>query len=289
MHASSLRFGPAVLLAAISFLALLPCGAQSVSPALSTAHATMDQVLDRAIERERALMEMLKTRTPLIETYLQDIRFDPREGPVPVDDHYFFGRMDLRDAVDRQDYLPRQFGFRKGLLGGFNKLYKIQYDPLGFSWMIFADRAHFDRETYRFKFAHREFLGDVRCLVFEVTPKKGTGNGRFHGRVWIEDQDYNIVRFNGIYGSERGRRFFFHMDSWRLNLVPGFWVPAYIYSEEGDPDGSKTQIAFKAHTRLWGYDLPRAGTEGDHTDIEVEPADSTIKDNSPMAQDALPC
>ncbi len=28
----------------------------------------MDQVVDRAIEREHALMEMLKTRTPLVET-----------------------------------------------------------------------------------------------------------------------------------------------------------------------------------------------------------------------------
>ena len=45
----------------------------------------------------------------------------------------------------------------------------------------------------------REFLGDVRCIVFEVSAKKGTGNGRFHGRIWVEDQDYNIVRLKGTY------------------------------------------------------------------------------------------
>ncbi len=28
--------------------------------------------------------------------------------------------------------------------------------------------------------------------------------------------------------------YFFHMDSWRLNLIPGYWLPTYIYSEEGD-------------------------------------------------------
>ncbi len=245
--------------------------------------------MDRAIERERALTEMLKTRTPLIETYLQDLKFDPREGPVPVEDHYFFGRMDLTDTIDRRDYLPKEGGFRRSLLGGFNKLYKIEYQPLGFSWMIFADRKDFDRETYKFKFAHREFLGDVRCLVFEVTPKKGTGNSRFHGRVWIEDQDYNIVRLNGIYGPEPHNRYFFHMDSWRLNLLPGYWVPSYIYSEEGDTsEGAKNGIAFKAQTRLWGYELPRAGSEGDHTDILVDSTDSAIKDQSPTAQDPSP-
>ena len=288
MRISALRFSSAVVIASALFLDWFPCAAQ-VTPALSTTRPGMEQVVDRAIERERALMEMLKTRTPLIETYLQDLKFDPREGAIPIDDHYFFGRMEMGDAVDRQDYLPRQFGFKKSLLGGFDRLYKIQYDPLGFSWMIFVDRNNFDRETYNFKFAHREFLGDVRCLVFEVTPKKDAGNRRFRGRIWIEDQDYNIVRLNGIYGPEPHNRYFFHMDSWRANLVAGYWVPAYIYSEEGDSSqGAKNEIAFKAQTRLWGYDRPRAGSEGDHTDIEVDSPDSAIKDESPTAQDPSP-
>ena len=70
---------------------------------------------------------------------------------------------------------------------------------MGFSWMVYADRNDFDREHYDFRYVRREFLGDVRCLVFDVTPKKGSGNGRFLGRIWVEDQDYNIVRLNGTY------------------------------------------------------------------------------------------
>jgi Peptidase family M48 len=287
MRVSPLRLGSATLITAAIFLVWFPCAAQ-VTPGFSPTRPTMDEVVDRAIERERALTEMLKTRTPLIETYLQDLKFDPQEGSFPVDDHYFFGRMDLRRIVNRLDYLPRQGGFRRSLLGGFDRIYKVQYEPLGFSWMIFADRKDFDRETYKFKFAHREFLGDVRCLVFEVTPKKGTGNSRFHGRIWIEDQDYNIVRLNGIYGPEPTNRYFFHMDSWRLNLVPGFWVPAYIYSEEGDSSvGSRNTIAFKAQTRLWGYNLPKAGSEEDYTNIVVD-SDSSVKDQSATAQDPSP-
>src|SRR5438093_5105654 len=41
---------------------------------------TMDQVVDRAIAREHALMEMLKTRTPLVETYLQNLKLDNQMG-----------------------------------------------------------------------------------------------------------------------------------------------------------------------------------------------------------------
>ena len=48
-------------------------------------------------------------------------------------------------------------------------------------------------------FVRRQFLGQVRTLVFDVRPKPGTGSGRFLGRIWIEDRNGNIVRFNGTY------------------------------------------------------------------------------------------
>jgi Peptidase family M48 len=243
---------------------------------------TMDQVVNRAIAREHALMEVLKTRTPIVETYLQNLKFLPQGGSVPVEDHYFLGRMDLDETIDRTDYL-NQKSMQARLLGGFQRLYKVQYRPLGFSWMIYADLAGFDREHYNFRYAHREFLGDVRCLVFTVTPKKDSRKARFVGRIWIEDQDYNIVRLNGTYEPRPRNAYFFHMDSWRLNLVPGYWVPAYIYSEEGS--GTKDDIAFKAQTRLWGYDLQKSAGEGEFTEVQV---DSTIKDQSPTAQDPSP-
>ncbi len=243
---------------------------------------TMDQVVSRAVEREHALMEMLKTRTPIVETYLQNLKFLPQGGAVPVEDHYFLGRMDLDETIDRTDYLKEK-SMQTRLLGGFQRLYKIQYRPLGFSWMIYADRTDFDREHYNFRYAHREFLGDVRCLVFTVTPKKNSGKARFVGRIWVEDQDYNIVRLNGTYEPRPRNAYFFHMDSWRLNLVPGYWVPAYIYSEEGG--GSKDEIAFKAQTRLWGYDLQKSAGDGEFTEMQV---DSSVKDQSPAAQDPSP-
>ncbi len=62
-------------------------------------------------------------------------------------------------------------------MGGFHKLYKVQYQPTGFSWMVYADRTDFDRSHYEFHYIRREFLGDVRCLVFDVTPKKNSRQG----------------------------------------------------------------------------------------------------------------
>src|ERR1700757_4282560 len=252
---------------------------------VSAAVPTMDQVVDQAIKREHALMEMLKTRTPIVETYLQDLKFDAQFGPAPVQDHYFLGRMDLSEGVDRRDYLSKDTSFEGHLLGGFHRLYKLEYEPMGFSWMIYADRDDFNRQTYDFKYVQREFLGDARCIVFEVSAKKGTGNGRFRGRIWVEDQDYNIVRLNGTYEPHPRNAYFFHMDSWRLNLIPGYWVPAYIYSEEGDfSAGVKNKEAFKAQTRIWGYDLKKNSKDDELTQIRVD----SVTDESPTSQDESP-
>jgi Peptidase family M48 len=263
-----------------------PTSAPAPAPSAQAQPTTMDQVVDRFIEREHALMKTLSTRTPVVETYLQNLTADAQLGPVPSDDHYFLGRMDMGESVDRKDYLKEQDkGMQTRLMGGFNKLFKVQYQPLGFSWMVYADRNDFDRSHYEFHYIRREFLGDVRCLVFDVTPKKASGKGRFLGRVWIEDQDFNIVRLNGTYSPATRGAYFFHMDSWRLNLIPGYWVPAYIYSEEGDfSAGVKNKTAFKAQTRIWGYDLKKEGGSDELTQIRVD----SVKDETTATQDASP-
>ena len=254
------------------------------NPLAEAAPTTMDQVVDRITGRERELIRLMEGRTPIVETYLQNVTQDAYLGPVPKDDRYFLGRMDFSESIDRKDYM-KQPSMEKRLLGGFTKVFSVQYQPLGFSWMVFADRDNFDREHYDFRYVHREFLGEVRCLVFDVTPRKDSGKGRFLGRVWVEDKDFNIVRLNGTYTPPPRNGYFFHMDSWRLNLVPGYWVPAYIYSEEGDfRAGAKNRIAFKAQSRLWAYNV-KSGREGELTQVLV---DSNVKDESPAAQDASP-
>src|SRR5438270_7567630 len=254
------------------------------TPAAQAAPVTMDQVVDRFVQREHGLVKMLETRNPIVETYLQNLKLDPQLGPVPKDDRYFLGRMDFGAAIDRRDFL-KDASMEKHLLGGVTNLFKISYQPLGFSWMIFADRTDFDRQHYDFHYARREFLRDVRCLVFDVTPKKEAGKGRFLGRIWVEDQDFNIVRLNGTYAPRPRNSYFFHMDSWRLNLIPGYWVPAYIYSEEGDfSAGVKNKMAFKAQTRIWGYDLKKGGKDDELTQIRVD----SVTDQSATAQDASP-
>ncbi len=163
----------------------------------------------------------------------------------------------------------------------------MHFLPLGFAQMVVLD-TDFQSRSYNFTFVRREFLGEVRCIVVDVEPRKNASPGRFIGRIWIEDQDYNIVRFNGTYYSRPGTNFYLHFDSWRLNLRPGMWLPAYIYSEESDMKYRVGKsLHFRAQTRLWGYDLKALNKNSEFTTILVD-APQGVKDQSDVAADATP-
>ena len=147
----------------------------------------------------------------------------------------------------------------------------MEFVPAGFLQMIYVDRTNFDKQNYRFDYVRREFLGEVRCLVFDVTPLPKSGKGRFTGRIWVEDEEFHIVRFNGSYAGSSATNYYFHFDSWRVNAAPNQWLPAFIYSEESNFHYALTRrITFKAQTRLWGYGLGRAKQEQELSRILVE-------------------
>jgi Peptidase family M48 len=147
--------------------------------------------------------------------------------------------------------------------------------------------GQFGRNNYNFEYVRREFLGAVRCLVFDVSPKK-SGAGTFKGRIWVEDQDYNIVRFNGTYGPSTMTKMFFHFDSWREYMGPGVWLPAFVYTEESDMGylaGSR-HLRFKGQTRLWGYNVGKSNAQNELTALTVE--SDQVKDTVDEAEGMSP-
>jgi len=256
--------------------------ASTVQPA----PGSFDQVVARIVEQERVFTKQMRQMHPLAETYIQNMKPDREIGTVPDSDQYFLGRLDLSQGVDDRTFMG-QPGFGHRVFGVLTGLYQMHYLPLGFAQMVVLD-DDFQQKNYDFKFVRREFMGEVRCLVIDVQPKKKSGNGRFIGRIWVEDQDYNIVRFNGTYQYPPRNSFYLHFDSWRLNLRPGLWLPSYIYSEESDEHYNATQsLRFKAQTRLWGYDLQHLGKREEFTQIVVD-APQTVRDQSESGQDASP-
>jgi len=251
--------------------------------------ASFDQVIDRAIEREHFFLAQMKHLHPLVETYLQNLKEDKDLGaPAPVSDVYFLGRLDMSEGTDDRAFTtPTTAGLGKRMIGKLNNVYSMKFLPLGFAQMVILDQD-FERKFYNFTFVRREFLGEVRCVVIDVAPKKDAGKGRFLGRIWIEDQDYNIVRFNGTYYPHPRASYYLHFDSWRQNMRPGVWLPSLIYSEESDLKYRLGQtLNYKAQTRLWGYNLKDLNRNSEFTEITVD-APQSVQDQSQKAQDATP-
>src|ERR1700751_675851 len=164
----------------------------SVMPLRAKAQASsIDQVVDRIVTQEKAEMQMLRQYAPLVETYIQMMRPDPKLGSVPAGDKYFLGIARLANGVDLEAFAGDQSSVRR-ILGGLGNFLSFEFEPRGFLQMIYVDTNGFDQHNYRFDYVRQESLRDVRCLVFDVTPNVNAGMGRFMGRIWVEDQDYHI-------------------------------------------------------------------------------------------------
>src|SRR5712672_3861783 len=256
-------------------------------------NSAVDQVVDRIISQEQAEMNSLRPFSPMVETYIQNLKGDKDLGAVPAGDKYFMGRAVLSKGVDLEPLTEGDNtggGARKKIFGGLGNLFSLsmEYLPRGFLQMIHLDTNGFDKSHYKFDYVRREFLGEVRTLVFDVTPLPKAGKGRFVGRIWVEDQDFHVVRFNGAYGGGSRTSYYFHFDSWRVNSGPNLWLPAFIYSEESDLNYAVAKrLSFKAQTRLWGYNQSASAQEQELSKILIE-SQTPIKDQSTTANDINP-
>ena len=255
---------------------------------------TVNQAIDRIVAREHDEIATIRRFNPIIETYIQDMKPDKDMGAVPVRDHYFLGQANLSKGIVDTSMLSNKK--KGGKFDEFNPishlsgLFGSSYVPEGFLQMIYLDTNGFDRQHYQFDYVRREFLGDVRCVVFDVTPLPKSGKGRFKGRLWAEDQGYTIVRFNGVYTPLAGLNGFnLHFDSWRMNLQAGLWLPSYVFSQESDlKDFLGNHVHFKSQTRLWGYDLKSVGHEEEFSELTIESPTAIQDQATAQTQDRSP-
>jgi len=290
------RFSLAIILAG-SFTGIAAAQTQTAEQTQPQANnstaavTTVDQAIDRIVAREHDEAAVIRRYSPIVETYVQDMKPDAEMGIVPIHDHYYLGQANLGNGVADNSMLEKN---KKNKIEELNPFTHKEgssgpsYVPAGFLQMVYIDPNGFDRQHYEFNYVGREFLGEVRCLVFDLTPLPKTGKGRFNGRIWAEDQGFAIVRFNGMFTSGGEMNGFnVHFDSWRLNLQPDLWLPAFVFSQESDLRNSGNGTRFKAQTRLWGYDLTSAGRQQEFSQLTVE-SPTAVQDQNATSTDRSP-
>jgi hypothetical protein len=265
-------------LVAILPAALILAGA---APVTASADEAADQAIDRIVTGEQQFLAQMHGQKPFVETYVQELN---PAGDAPVRDDYSLMRLDLAQKTGEVT-LTESRSFKRPLLPYIYAGPGMRFHPEGFVRMVFVDLQDFNRQTYRFEYVRREFLGDVRCMVFQVSPRDTHGDSRFLGSIWVEDAGYRIVRFNGVFTHSTRWNVKLHFDSWRVNAAAGLWVPAYIYVEEGgDPPSEAEKLHLKARVMFWGYQSRSSRTD-ELSNIQIE---SGAVDRAGAAADPLP-
>ncbi len=264
----------------------------------------LTRIVNALIAQENQLIRTLESNySPRMEVYVQYLRPEPELGAVPVNDSYFLGRMQFRPdgTIIARSLLPGASSGAHAMAGARDKATKrlgFHLQPSAFYFALLMDDKRFDREHYGFEYVRQEFLGSVRCLVFDVHPKphasqrhksgKSSEVGLFEGRIWVEDRDYRIVRYNGTFTPAPANYVYFHFDSWRQNVQSGLWLPDYAYSEEsGIKYGRNRTLRFRAQIRFWGYGLENPNHQSEMTRIEVD-APNEVKDSAESRGDSSP-
>lgn len=245
-----------------------------------------DALVNTTIRREQTIVKTTIAGKPLIETYLQF--FNSPDSP-PISDRYVLSELKRTKSLGEDKYVtPATFSLTKLILGQARRVVRPNADKFmyeNFVDMISPDLRGFNRGNYNFQYVRTSFINSRRVVGFDVKPRsKKHIDGRFLGRIWIDQQDQVIVRFTGVFESHstEGRPEYLHFDSWRKKSTDtGDWRPYAIYMQD-DVRGH----VVRGQIRLWAYDMDHLALlkESENVAIHVDNAD----DASGSSQDVSP-
>lgn len=89
---------------------------------------------------------------------------------------------------------------------------------------------------YNILYVGQQQEDELHCYVFDIAPKKIDPKKRyFQGRIWVDDQDLQIVKTSGKAVPETHKKnnenLFPKFTTWRQE-VDGYWFPAYTLADD---------------------------------------------------------
>jgi muconolactone delta-isomerase len=90
---------------------------------------------------------------------------------------------------------------------------------------------------YNFRFVGKEKIDELNLFIFDVSPKvmpdpKKIKDRLFLGRIWVEDQDFQIVKTKGKGVPETKNNKFPTVETYREHIDGKYWFPTYSYADE---------------------------------------------------------
>jgi muconolactone delta-isomerase len=129
-------------------------------------------------------------------------------------------------------------------------------------------------EQYDFRYVGRDKIDELSLYVFDVSPKvipdpKKSKLRLFSGRIWVDDQDLQIVKTRGKGLPETKNNKFPTVETYREQIDGRYWFPTYSYADEELMFDSGEPLHVRLKVRYTDFELARAKvkiTEADEID-----------------------
>ncbi|HVQ36115.1 MAG TPA: hypothetical protein VMS31_01185 [Pyrinomonadaceae bacterium] len=138
---------------------------------------------------------------------------------------------------------------------------------------------------YDIRYVGKEKIDELNLYVFDVTPKvvpdpKKSKERLFVGRVWVEDQDLQIVKTKGKGVPETKINKFPVVETYREQFGGKYWFPTYSYADEELLYDSGDTLHVRMKVRYSDFAPARA----DVKIIEVDEPDTQKTETKPPAK-----
>ena len=128
---------------------------------------------------------------------------------------------------------------------------------------------------YSFTFVGKQKIDELNLYVFDVAPKVMPDPKSkvrvFTGRIWIDDQDLQIVKSKGKAGPEDKKSKFPTVETWRENIDGKYWFPAYSSSDDELVFDNGQAVKLKMRVRYDNYRQGRSDVRIIEDSVENAP------------------
>ena len=137
---------------------------------------------------------------------------------------------------------------------------------------------------YDFKYVGKDKIDELSLYVFDVTPKvipdpKKSKERFFTGRIWVDDQDLQIVKTKGKGVPETKNNKFPTVETYREQIDGRYWFPTYSYADEELIFDKGEPLHIRMKVRYSDFELARAKVKI----IEIDDPNAPKQETKPPA------
>lgn len=170
-------------------------------------------------------------------------------------------RQALNSYAFKREAVIQQIGMGGQVAGEYHRVSNFTFDDNGnrYEKIVFFPMATFPGVTpediedlgginpfaleaskinlYNFTYVGKEKIDELNLYVFDVAPKvmpdpKKLKERLFMGRIWVDDQDLQIVKSRGKGVPDTKINKFPNVETYRQQIDKRFWFPTYSYADE---------------------------------------------------------